>query len=69
MTENNTYSALRHVQQHINNTTREDLLMRFVQERLSLSLSTYDHELKMSLDFLERRKSVVYLARRINKIM
>lgn len=69
MIECNIYTVLRHVQSHINKKTREDLLMEFIQERLNLSLNTYDRELKMSLDFLERRKSVVYLARKINKLM
>lgn len=55
------------LQSYKKDCSREELLLEAVSERLSTSLATYNHELQLSLSYLERSDAFKVL-KRINKI-
>lgn len=55
------------LQPYSENCGREELLLKAVSERLSTSLATYNHELQLSLSYLERSNALKVL-KKINKI-
>lgn len=67
MNTNRLSSLIDELQKYKPSCKRQDLLLKAVGERLSTSLDTYNHELQLSLSYLERSDAFKVL-KRINRL-